>query len=92
MKQDNIENLSLSKLTHSHTFVKKNEGYICRKLIDKRRKVKPKYVFGELVGSADKKIVFGRGDTSKWLKKLYTFTKIINDTIPSYQLTYLAER
>ena len=72
--------------------MKKNEGYVYKKLLDKRKKVKPKFQISDLVRTADLKKTFSKGDTTNWSYKLYKITEIINDTIPSYKIDNLEER
>ena len=72
--------------------MKKNEGYVYKNLLDKRKKVKPKFQINDLVRTADLKKTFSKGDTTSWSYKLYKITEIINDTIPSYRLDNLKER
>ena len=91
-KQYNNKTHSSTKLTPTQASLKKNEGYVYKKLLDKRKKVKPKYEIGDLVRTADLKRTFSKGDTTNWSYKLYKITKIINDTIPSYKIDNLKER
>ena len=70
----------------------KNEGYVYKNLLDKRKKIKPKYEKGDLVRRADLKKTFSKGDTTNWSYKLYKITRISNDTIPSYHIDNLKER
>ena len=63
-----------------------------KNLLDKRKKVKPKYEVNNLVRTADLKKTFSKGDTTNWSYKLYKITEIINHTIPSYRLDNLPER
>ena len=72
--------------------LKKNQGYVYKNLLDKRKKVKPKFQKNDLVRTADLKKTFSKGDTTNWSYKLYKFTEIINDTIPSYHIDNLPER
>ena len=72
--------------------MKKNEGYVYKKLLDKRKKVKPKFQLTDLVRTADLNKTFSKGDTTNWSYKLYKITEIIVDTIPSYRLNNLKER
>ena len=72
--------------------MKKNEGYVYKTLLDKRKKIKPKYEIGDLVRTADLKKTFSKGDTTNWSYKLHRITEIINDTIPSYKIDNLVER
>ena len=72
--------------------MKKNEGYVYKNLLDKRKKIKPKFQINDLVRTADLKKTFSKGDTTNWSYKLYKITEIINDTIPSYHIDNLPER
>ena len=83
---------SSTKLTPIQTGLKKNEGYVYKNLLDKRKKVTPKFQINNLVRTADLKKSFSKGDTTNWSYKLYKITEIINDTIPSYHIDNLKER
>ena len=72
--------------------LKKNEGYVYKNLLDKRKKVTPKFQLNELVRVADLKKTFSKGDTTNWSYILYKITELIIDTIPSYRLDNLPER
>ena len=91
-KQYNNRIHSSTKLTPIQASLKKNEGYVYKNLLDKRKKVKPKYEIGDLVRTADLKKTFSKGDTTNWSYKMYKITEIINDTIPSYKIDNLKER
>ena len=91
-KQYNNRIHSSTKLTPIQASLKKNEGYVYKNLLDKRKKVKPKFQINDLVRTADLKKTFSKGDTTTWSYKLYKITEIINDTIPSYRLDNLKER
>ena len=91
-KQYNNKVHSSTKLTPIQASMKKNEGFVYKNLLDKRKKVKPKYEINNLVRTADLKRTFSKGDTTNWSYKLYKITEIINDTIPSYRLDNLPER
>ena len=91
-KQYNNRIHSSTKLTPIQASLKKNEGYVYKNLLDKRKKVKPKFQINDLVRTADLKKTFSKGDTTSWSYKLYKITEIINDTIPSYRLDNLKER
>ena len=91
-KQYDNKTHSSTKLTPTQASLKKNEGYVYKNLLDKRKKVKPKYEIGDLVRTADLKRTFSKGDTTNWSYKLYKITEIINDAIPSYRLDNLPER
>ena len=91
-KQYNNTVHSSTKLTPKDASLKKNEGFVYKNLLDKRKTVKPKYEVNNLVRTADLKKTFSKGDTTNWSYKLYKITEIINDTIPSYRLDNLPER
>ena len=79
-------------MTPTQASLKKNEGYVYKNFLEKRKKVKPKYEIGDLVRTADLKKTFSKGDTTNWSYKLYKIKEIINDTIPSYKIDNLSER
>ena len=91
-KQYNNRIHSSTKLTPIQASLKKNEAYVYKNLLDKRKKVKPKYEIDDIVRTADLKKTFSKGDTTNWSYKLYKITEIVNDTIPSYRLDNLPER
>ena len=71
----------------------KNEGIVYQKLLDKRKKIKPKFQVNDLVRVADLKAKrLLRSDTTNWSKKLDKSTDIIIDTIPTYHIDNLPER
>ena len=61
-------------------------------MLDKRKKIKPKFQINDLVRVADLKRTFSKGDTTNWSYILYKITEIVNDTIPSYKINNLPER
>ena len=65
-KQYNNKTHSSTKLTPTQASLKKNEGYVYKNLLDKRKKVKPKYEIGDLVRTAHLKRTFSKGDTTNW--------------------------
>ena len=71
--------------------MKKNEGFVQKNLLDKRKKIEPKYKFHNLVRVADWKRTL-KGDTTNWSYKFYKITEVINDTIPSYRIDNSPER
>ena len=91
-KQYNNRVHSSTKLSPKDASLKKNEGFVYKTLLDKRKKVKPKFQINDLVRVADLKRTFSKGDTTNWSYKLYKNTEIINDTIPSYHIDNLKER
>ena len=54
-----------------------------KNLLDKRKKINPKFQINDLVRTADLKKTFSKGDMTNWSYQLYKITEIINDTIPS---------
>ena len=91
-KQKNNRIHSSTKLTPIQASLKKNEGFVYKNLLDKRKKVKPKFQIYDLVRSTDLKKTFSKGDTTNWSYKLCKITEIINNTISSYHLDHLPER
>ena len=91
-KQYNNRVHTSTKLSPKDASLKKNEGFVYKSLLDKRKKVKPKFQVNELVRTADLKKTFSKGDTTNWSYKLYKITEIINDTIESYKINNLKER
>ena len=91
-KQYNNKVHSSTKLTPIQASLKKNGGYVYKNLLDKRKKVKPKFQINNLVRTADLKKTFSKSDTTNWSYNLYKITEIINDTIPSYHIDNLKER
>ena len=91
-KQYNNRIHSLTKLTPIQRSLKKNEGCVYKKLLDKRTKITPEFKINDLVRTADIKKTFSKGDTTNWSYKLYKITEIINDTIPSYHIDNKKER
>ena len=83
---------SSTKLSPKDASLKKNEGFVYKNLLDKRKKVKPKFQINDLVRVADLKKTFSKGDTTNWSYKLYKIKEIINDTIPAYKIDNLKER
>ena len=91
-KQCNNRIHSSTKLTPIQASLKKNEGYVYKNLLDKRKKVKPKFQINDLVRTADLMKTFSKGDTTNWSYKLYKITEINNDAIPFYHIDNLPER
>ena len=91
-KQYNNRIHTSTKLSPKDASLKKNEGFVYKNLLDKRKKVTPKFQINDLVRTADLKKTFSKGDTTNWSYKLYKITEKINDTIPSYRLDNLKER
>ena len=79
-------------MTPIQASLKKNEGYVYKNLLDKRKTVKPKFQINDFVRTADLKKTFSKSDTTNWSYKLYKITEIIIDTIPSYKIDNLPER
>ena len=91
-KQYNTRIHSSTKLTPIQGSLKKNESFVYKNLLDKRKKIKPKFQINDLVRVADLKKTFSKGDTTNWSYILYKITEIIKDTIPSYHIDNLPER
>ena len=91
-EQYNNRRHTSTKLSPKDASLKKNEGFVYKNLLDKRKKVKPKFQINDLVRTADLKRTFSEGGTTNWSYKLYKITEIINDTIPTYHINNLPER
>ena len=91
-KQYNNRVHSSTKLTPIQASLKENEGFVYRNLLDKRKKIQPKFQLNEFVRVAYLKKLFWKGDTTNWSYKLYKIRGVIIDTIPSYRLDNLPER
>ena len=73
-------------MTPIQASLKKSEGYVYNNLLDKRKKLNPKFQMNDLVRTADLKRTFLKGDTTNWSYKLYKITEIVNVTKSSYRL------
>ena len=71
--------------------LKKIEGHVYKNLLDKCKKVKPKFQVNDLVRTAVLKKTFSKSETTNWCYKLYKITEITNDTIASYHIYNLPE-
>ena len=60
-----------TKLTPIQASFKKNEGFVYKNLLDRRKKIKPKFQINDLIRTADLKRNFSKGDTTNWSYKLY---------------------
>ena len=69
-KQDNNRLHSSTKLSPIQASLKKNDGFIYKNLLDKRKKIKPKFQINDLVRTADLRKTFSKGDTTNWSYKL----------------------
>ena len=74
------------------TSLKKNEGYVYLIILDKRKKVKPKFQVNDLNRTADLKETFSKSEMTSWSYNLYKITEVINDPNPSYRIDILPER
>ena len=81
-----------TKLTPIQASLKKNESYVYKIFMDKRKKIKPKFQVNDFVRVADLKKMFPKSDTTNWSYKLYKITEIINDTIPTHRIGKSLER
>ena len=70
MKQYNNRIHSSTKLTPIQASIKKNEGYVYKNLLDKRKKIKAKFKLNDLVRTADLKRTSSQGDTTNCSYKL----------------------
>ena len=90
-KQYNNRIHSSTKLSPIQASLKKNEGYVYKNFLDKRKKVNPKFQVNDFVRTADLKKTFSKGDMTTWSYKFYKITEIINYIRPSYKLDNLKE-
>ena len=79
-------------MTPIQASLKKNEGFVYQNILDKRKKVKPKFQLKDLVRIADLKETFPKSDLTNWSCQLYKMTEVIKDTIPSFKIDNLEER
>ena len=79
-------------MTQIQASLQKNEGFVHKNLLDKRKKIKPKFQINDIVRTADLKKIFSKLDMTNWSYELYKNTETINDTIPSYKIDNLPER
>ena len=91
-KQYNNRIHTSTNLSPINASLKKNEGYVYKNLLDKRKIIKPKFQVKDLVRTANLKNTFTKSDLTNWSYKLYEFTEIVNDTLPSYKINNLPER
>ena len=91
-KQYNNRTHSSTKLLPIRASLKKNEGYVYKNLLDKRKKIKPKVQINDFVRTADLKKTFSKEITTNWSYKLYKITEIVKDTLPAYKTDDLKER
>ena len=68
-KQYNNRVHSSTKLSPIQDSFKKNEGFVYHNLLDERKKIKPKFNLGDLLGTANSKRTFSLGDTANWSSK-----------------------
>ena len=90
-KQNNNRIHSTTMLTPIQASLKKNEVYVYKIFLNKRKKIKPKYEIGDLVRTADLKKTFSKSNTTNWSYKLYIITEKLNLSIPSYKIDNLSE-
>ena len=50
--------------------LKTNEGLVYKSSLDKRKTINPRQKVGDLVGNADLRKTFSKGDTTNWSYKL----------------------
>ena len=79
-------------MTPIQASLKKNEGFVYRYLLDKRKKVTPKFQINDVVRVADLRKTFSKSETNNRSPKLSKITEKINHTIPCYKINNLKER
>ena len=65
-----------------------NEKEVYSNLKDNREGRKQKFNQGQLVRTADIKLVFSKGDSTNYRYKLHIITEVIHDTIPSFRIKF----
>ena len=65
-KQYNNRIHSWTKLTPLQVSSRKNEGSVYNNLLDKRKKVKPKFQVNDLLRTADARRTFSKSDFINW--------------------------
>ena len=83
---------SSTKLYRIQASLKKDEGFVCNNLLNKRKTIKSKFQVDDLVRTAYLKRTFSKGNTTNWSHKLYKITQIVIDTMPSYKIGQLPQR
>ena len=91
-KQYNNRVHTSARLPPIQASLKNNEGYVYQSLLDKLKKIKQKLEIHNLVRVGDLRERFSKKDTTNWSYRLYEFTEIFNDTIPSYKINQFPER
>ena len=82
-----------TKLTTMQASWKKNEGFVCKHILDKRNRIPIKFQVNDLVRAADlKKKTFLKRDRTNWSHKLLKIVEIKEDTISSHRLDKLKKR
>ena len=81
-----------TELTPKHASLKKNEGFVYKKLLDKRKRIKAKFKIHDFVRVADLKRIFWKGDTTNWSYNLYKNTEKVRYTVASFRADNLADR
>ena len=79
-------------MTLIQAILKKDEDYVYKNLIDRRKKINAKFQVNNLVRTTDSKKTFSKSDTNNWSHKLYKITEITNESIPRYKIDNLKER
>ena len=79
-------------MTPTQASLIKNEGYVYHNLLDKLKKVEPKFQINDLVRTAGLKKTLSKSDTTNWSYILHKISEIITDTIPIYRTDKLPER
>ena len=83
---------SSTKMEPVDAYKKSNEKLVYSNLRDDRDIQTPKFKLGQLIRTADIKLVFSEGDSTNYSYELYTIIQKIHDTIPTYRVNYLPER
>ena len=80
-----------TKLTPIQVSLKKIEVFVYQNLLDKQKRVEPKFQVKDFLRAADLKRTFSKGDTTDWSYKLNVITQIVHYTMPRYHTDYFLE-
>ena len=79
-------------MTTKQASMKKVQKLVYWNQQDSRQKQKSKFKLAQLVRTSDFRSVFSKEDSTNYAYELYRITEVIQDTIPSFRISYLPER
>ena len=92
LNQNNNRVHTSTDLTPIQASLKKNEGFVHKILLEKRKRIHAKFETHDLIRVADLWKTFSNGDTTNGSYNLYKSTENFNDTIPTNHIDNLPER